>query len=199
MNTRRESQGVSLYSYQEEYFLRTMSLEQCIAAAAAAGARGIESIAEQMMPGFPRLPDAFYDQWRGWMDKYGTTPTAHDAMLDTKKYKGRLLTDEECMVEFERDLRHAAKLGCKVVRALCMVSPRSWPRPCRSPSATTSRWVSRCTRRTISTTRGSCGTSKRPSASARSTTVSSPTWESSRSACPAWRATTERSVGRRRS
>ena len=89
--------GVSLYSYQEEYFLRTMSLEQCIAAAAAAGARGIESIAEQMMPGFPRLSDAFYDQWRAWMDKYGTTPTAHDAMLDTKKYKGRLLSDDECM------------------------------------------------------------------------------------------------------
>jgi sugar phosphate isomerase/epimerase len=116
-------QGVSLYSYQEEYFLRTLSLEQCIGTAAKAGATGIESIAEQMMPGFPNLSDAFYDQWHGWMEKYGTTPTAHDAMLDTKKYKGRLLTDDECMVEFERDLRHAAKLGCKVIRVLCMVSP----------------------------------------------------------------------------
>jgi len=103
-------QGVSLYSYQEEYFLRSLSLEQCIATAAKAGATGIESIAEQMMPGFPNLSDAFYDQWHGWMEKYGTTPTAHDAMLDTKKYKGRLLTDDECMVEFERDLRHCREL-----------------------------------------------------------------------------------------
>lgn len=115
--------GVSLYSYQEEYFLRTMTLEQCIAAAAAAGGFGIESIAEQMMPGFPKLSDAFYEQWHDWMRRYGTTPTCHDAMLDTKKYKHRLLTDDECMVEFERDLKHAARLGCKVVRVLCMVSP----------------------------------------------------------------------------
>lgn len=116
-------QGVSLYSFQEEYFLRKLSLEDCVRTAASLGATGIESIAEQMMPGFPNLSDAFYDQWRGWMQTYGTTPTAHDAMLDTKKHKGRLLSDDECMVEFERDLKHAARLGCKVVRVLCMVSP----------------------------------------------------------------------------
>ena len=115
--------GVSLYSYQEEYFLRKLTLEQCIAEAAKIGATGIESIAEQMMPGFPNLPDAFYERWRGWMAQYGTVASAHDAMLDTKKYKGRLLTDDECMVEFERDLRHAARLGCKVIRVLCMVAP----------------------------------------------------------------------------
>jgi sugar phosphate isomerase/epimerase len=115
--------GVSLYSYQEEYFLRKLTLEQCIAEAAKIGAPGIESIGEQMMPGFPNLPDAFYEQWRGWMAQYGTVASCHDAMLDTKKYQHRLLTDDECMVEFERDLRHAAKLGCKVIRVLCMVSP----------------------------------------------------------------------------
>jgi sugar phosphate isomerase/epimerase len=115
--------GVSLYSYQEEYFLRKLSLEQCIAQAAAIDARGIESIGEQMMPGFPNLPDSFYARWKDWMAQYGTVASCHDAMLDTKKYKHRLLTDAECMVEFERDLRHAAKLGCKVVRVLCMVSP----------------------------------------------------------------------------
>lgn len=119
-------QGVSLYSYQEEYFLRKLSLEDCIRSAAEAGATGIESIAEQMMPGFGTsagLSEEFYARWHDWMQQYGVTATAHDAMLDTKKYKGRLLTDDECMVEFERDLRHAAKLGCKVVRVLCMVSP----------------------------------------------------------------------------
>jgi sugar phosphate isomerase/epimerase len=115
--------GVSLYSYQEEYFLRKLSLQDCIASAARVGAFGIESIAEQMMPGFPKLPDSFYMQWHEWMAQYGTVPVCHDAMLDTKKYKDRLLTDEECVAEFERDLRHAARLGCKVMRVLCMVSP----------------------------------------------------------------------------
>ena len=35
----RIKRGVSLYSFQEEYFLRTMSLEDCIRAAASFGAR----------------------------------------------------------------------------------------------------------------------------------------------------------------
>ena len=36
--------GVSLYSFQEEYFLRKMTLEDCIAKAASFGAYGIEII-----------------------------------------------------------------------------------------------------------------------------------------------------------
>lgn len=115
--------GVSLYSFQEEYFLRTMSLEDCIAACARIGANGIETLAEQMMPGFPNLPESFYRKYDGWMKKYGTVSTCHDAFLDTKKYKERLLTDDEVMQSIERDLRHAAKIGAKVVRMLVFVSP----------------------------------------------------------------------------
>ena len=59
--------GVSLYSFQEEYFLRTMSLEDCIAAAADIGARGIEIIPEQSIPGYPKLTDEFVQTWHGWM------------------------------------------------------------------------------------------------------------------------------------
>ena len=33
--------GVSLYSFQEEYFLRSLSLEDCIRVAGEIGARGI--------------------------------------------------------------------------------------------------------------------------------------------------------------
>lgn len=115
--------GVSLYSFQEEYFLRKMTLEQCIATAASLGARGIESIAEQMMPGFPKLSDEFYDRWHGWMDRYGTVPTCHDMMLDTKKYKHRLLTLDEQVASVERDLKHAKRLGCFVVRMLVFCGP----------------------------------------------------------------------------
>jgi len=115
--------GVSLYSYQEEYFLRKMTLEDCIAAAAKIGAYGIESIGEQMMPGFPNLSDAFYDQWHGWMDKYGATPTCHDQFLDTKKFKGRLMTDDEMLESVIRDLKHANKLGCTVMRMIVITPP----------------------------------------------------------------------------
>jgi sugar phosphate isomerase/epimerase len=121
--THSVKRGVSLYSYQEEYFLRKLSLEQCIAQAAAVGAFGIESLAEQMMPGFPRLTDAFYANWHEWMDKYRTVPVCHDMFLDTKRYKGRLMTEAECIESIVRDLRHAVRLGCKVMRVLVFVSP----------------------------------------------------------------------------
>lgn len=115
--------GVSLYSFQEEYFLGKMSLEDCIAAAADMGALGIESIAEQMMPGFPKLSDEFYERWHGWMAQYGTVPTAHDMFLDTKLYKHRLLTEEEMLASVRRDIDHAARLGCSVIRMIVITPP----------------------------------------------------------------------------
>lgn len=115
--------GVSLYSYQEEFFLRKMSLEDCISASAKMGALGIESIGEQMMPGFPNLGDAFYDQWHAWMDKYGTTPTCHDMFLDTKMFKGRLMTDEEMLGSVIRDLKHANRLGATTMRCIVNTPP----------------------------------------------------------------------------
>ncbi len=115
--------GVSLYSYQEEYFLRKMSLEDCIAAAAAAGATGIEIIGEQSVPGFPKLPDAFVDQWFGWMERYGVTPVCHDLFLDTRQFKGRLLTPDEQLASIVRDIQFAHRLGCKIARVIVSVSP----------------------------------------------------------------------------
>jgi sugar phosphate isomerase/epimerase len=115
--------GVSLYSFQEEYFLRKMTLEDCIAASAKMGALGIESIGEQMMPGFPNLPDAFYEQWHKWMAKYGTTPICHDMFLDIKKFKNRLMTEEEMLESVIRDLKHANRLGCTVMRCIANTPP----------------------------------------------------------------------------
>jgi sugar phosphate isomerase/epimerase len=108
--------GVSLYSYQQAYYLRELTLEQCIAEAAKIGAFGIESLAEQMMPGFPDLPDSFYDQWHGWMEQYGTYPTSHVMMLELKRWPGRLLDDDEQLENMIRDIRHAGRLGCEIVR-----------------------------------------------------------------------------------
>src|ERR1700730_16890180 len=115
--------GVSLYSFQEEYFLRKMTLEDCVATCARMGAYGIESLAEQMMPGFPNLPDSFYEKWHGWMEKYGTVSPCHDSFLDTQRYKGRLLSDDEVVQDIERDLRHAARIGAKVMRLTVFVKP----------------------------------------------------------------------------
>ncbi len=119
----RPRRGVSLYSYQQEYYLEQLSLEDCIRVSAELGAMGIETIAEQMMPGFPELSDAFYERWHEWMARYGTTPTAHDMFLDMMLYKDRRLTEEEMLESIRRDIRHAARLGCSVIRMIVITPP----------------------------------------------------------------------------
>lgn len=115
--------GVSLYSYQEEFFLRKMSLEDCIAAAAKTGATGIEMLGQQSIVGFPKLTDGFVDQWFGWMDKYGTTPVCHDMFLDTKRFKGQLMTEDEQLASLIEDIKFANRLGFKIIRIICSTSP----------------------------------------------------------------------------
>ena len=115
--------GVSLYSFQDEYFQRTLSLEDCIRVSASFGARGIEIIPEQSIPGYPRLTDEFVDDWFSWMDKYETTPVATDLFLDTKLHPDRWLTLDEQIASVRRDIDIAVRLGAKVIRAIINISP----------------------------------------------------------------------------
>jgi sugar phosphate isomerase/epimerase len=115
--------GVSLYSFQEEYFLRTMTLEDCVRAAGAIGARGIEIIPEQSIPGFPHLSEAFLDDWFAWMDTYGTTPVATDLFLDTKRHPDRWLTLDEQIASVHRDIDVAVRLGARIIRAIINTPP----------------------------------------------------------------------------
>lgn len=116
--------GVSLYSYQNEYFLHLMNLEDCIKAVSDLGATGVEILPEQMVNEFPRLSNSFLDKWFGWMEKYNTTPTCMDGFLDTLLYKNRILADDELVDLMERDLRVASELGCFVLRTLCTTPVR---------------------------------------------------------------------------
>lgn len=115
--------GISLYSWHQEYYLRQLSLEQCIEKASELGIQGIETLGEQMMPGYPWLTDEFYEQWRNWMTRYNTVPTCHDLFLETKKFKGRLLTEAEMVASVETDIRHAARLGCPLIRVIVITPP----------------------------------------------------------------------------
>lgn len=126
--TTQIKRGVSLYSYQHEYAHGTFTLEDAIAAAAKEGALGIETLGEQMFPGFPfpgqaDMPDSVYSEWKDLMDKYGTTPTVHDMFLDTKRYRNRLLNLDEMVESLQRDIRHTAKLGAKGIRIIVNTPP----------------------------------------------------------------------------
>lgn len=115
--------GVSLYSFQEELFLGTMTVEDCVAFAASIGANGIEVLPEQNMPGFPNIDDATVDRWLAMMDKYGTTLTCYDMFLDTKRRKDRLMSDEEQVESIVRDLKLCNRLGIRNMRVLVFVRP----------------------------------------------------------------------------
>jgi len=108
--------GVSLYSYQEEYFLRKLGLEDLLAVTSRLGIPGVEIIGEQMIPGYPKVPDSFFDQWHGWMQKYGLTPVCLDQFLYPQKFKGRLMTEDEMVDSVVEDIKFANRLGCTIVR-----------------------------------------------------------------------------------
>ncbi|BDZ44098.1 sugar phosphate isomerase/epimerase family protein [Naasia aerilata] len=110
--------GVSLYSFQEEYFLRKLTLEDCIAVSVGFGALGIETIAEQMMPGFPDLSDDFYRRWDAWREQYGFQPTAHDMFAELKLYPDRARPTGELVEDLKKDIDHTARLGATVIRIL---------------------------------------------------------------------------------
>ncbi len=115
--------GVSLYSFQEEYFLRTLTVQDCIRIAGEMGATGIEIIPEQSIPGYPALTEGFLANWFSWMRQYGTVPVATDLFLDTKRYPDRWLTLDEQIASVHTDIDIAVALGATNIRAIINTPP----------------------------------------------------------------------------
>lgn len=117
--------GVSLYSFQNETFLGSMSLEDCIRKCAEFGAFGIEVVGEQTFHGHPEqpIPESEITQWHALMEKYGTVPVCHDFMLDYKRYKGREMPFDEQVASVRNDIDLAKRLKTPFVRALVSIDP----------------------------------------------------------------------------
>src|SRR5690348_1155529 len=86
---RRVRRAVTLYCYQDEYKLREMSLEDCIAAVADTGADGIEILGEESAPNFPSPSEQFVKHWQELMAKYQTKPVCYDAFLEMRLLDSR--------------------------------------------------------------------------------------------------------------
>lgn len=117
--------GVSLYSYQNETFLGTMTLEDCIRTSVELGAPGIEVIGEQSFWGWPEagVADEKIAEWHQLIAKYGAVPVAHDFMLDYKRYKGREMPFDEQVASIRKDIDFGARLGVRYLRALVSIAP----------------------------------------------------------------------------
>jgi hypothetical protein len=110
--------GVAMYSFQEEYFMRTMTVEDCLRQMSDIGAYRIELLAEMMVPDFPNPSNAWVDQWHGWVDKYHMVPTCYTQFIDTMRTKTHNLTVDEGVETMLRDIRLAKRLGIPKIRAL---------------------------------------------------------------------------------
>ncbi len=111
--------GVSLYSYQDEFFRRDMTLRDCIEAVADMGATGIEILPEEMIRDCFHMTDAFLEQWFSWMEEFGTEPVAIDAFCDEKglwRKTGRTVTLQDAIAVQRSYVDVAAQLGVKYIR-----------------------------------------------------------------------------------
>lgn len=111
--------SVSLYSYQQAFYLRELTFEQCVAEAAKTGATGIELIPEMHCPKQLRNPsDRFVAEWKEWMEKYNVKPVCMDIFRDYKMYKNRMDTIQEQLNAFETYCKFAVKLGFPIMRGM---------------------------------------------------------------------------------
>jgi hypothetical protein len=110
--------GVSLYCYQEEFYTRAMTLEDCLSEASSIGAYAIEMLPEQMVPDFPNPSDHWVGQWRDWIERYHLVADTYTQFQDTVLIKGQDLSLDEGVSMLERDLKLAKRMGFKNMRLL---------------------------------------------------------------------------------
>jgi hypothetical protein len=76
-----------------------------------------------MIPNYPHVSSAWYDQWHKWLEKYHLIPTCLDMFLDWNKFKGRVMTEEEKYQSVLSDIKAANRLGCTVIRVITHTEP----------------------------------------------------------------------------
>ncbi|MFA7938405.1 sugar phosphate isomerase/epimerase family protein [Klebsiella oxytoca] len=109
--------GVTLYSFNVDYYTYRYSMQDCFAAAGSLGeGQGVEVVAPQMMRGFPQLSSEFETSFRRWIDQYGLQPSAYGAYCDRARVTGRFTNREEQIEYMKVQIRAAARLGFPVIR-----------------------------------------------------------------------------------
>lgn len=114
-------QAVSLYSLQDEYLNKRMSLEDILFFIKDSGAEGIEILPDQMIRNAPHPSKETLEEWHGLIEKTGLTPVIADVFLNSNLYKNRTLTKRECIDLLIDEIRQASKMGIHLIRLVSMV------------------------------------------------------------------------------
>ena len=112
---------VSLYSLQDEYLNKRMSLEDIFKFLAANSVEGIEFLPDQMMHNAPHPSEETLAEWDRLVSTYKMKPVIADVFLNTNLYKNRELTKKECVDLLIEEIKLANRLGIKLIRLVSMV------------------------------------------------------------------------------
>ncbi|MCM8709985.1 sugar phosphate isomerase/epimerase [Clostridium sp. SYSU_GA19001] len=112
---------VSLYSLQDEYLNKRMTLEDIFKFLADNSVEGIEFLPDQMMHNAPHPSEETLAEWDRLVSTYKMKPVIADVFLNTNLYKNRELTKRECVDLLIEEIKLANRLGMKLIRLVSMV------------------------------------------------------------------------------
>ena len=114
--------GVSLYSYQQSQFFRTLNWKDMIREVHdSLGCDGIEIIDEATIPQYPFPSETFIAAFRNEIARYNMKAVTMDIYLDVHQFRDHVMTHAEAAERLRRDIILASKLGFENVRCLCLV------------------------------------------------------------------------------
>lgn len=111
---------VSLYSLQNEYMTKNMSLEDIFRFMKENDVDGVEVLPDQMIHGAPHPTEKTLENWDRLCKEYGIKPVISDVFLNTNLYKNRELTKKECVDLLIDEIKLANRMGMKMVRLVSM-------------------------------------------------------------------------------
>ncbi|MCQ5144453.1 sugar phosphate isomerase/epimerase family protein [Enterocloster bolteae] len=111
---------VSLYSLQNEYMTKRMSLEDIFSFMRDNSVDGVEFLPDQMMHDAPDPSEETLKEWDRLCGEYGVKPVISDVFLNTNLYKNRELTKKECVKLLIDEIKLAHRLGMKMIRLVSM-------------------------------------------------------------------------------
>ncbi len=112
---------VSLYSLQNEYLTKSMTLKEIMQFVKEHGAEGIEILPDQMLKGSPDISEETLKEWKGLLEETGLKPVIADVFLNTNLYKNRTLTHRESIDLLIKEIKQASRLGIHLIRLVSMV------------------------------------------------------------------------------
>jgi len=109
--------GVTLYSFNQDFYTYQASFEECLARVGSLGpGQGVEVVAPQMMRGYPSIAEESQQIFLRAADRYGMVPTCLAGYSDPTIITGRDMNDEEQFEYLAVQVQAAKRMGFAVLR-----------------------------------------------------------------------------------